>query len=803
MLSDLRFALRQLIKTPSFTFVALLTLALGIGVNTTMFSVLNTLLLHQPPYPEPDRLIRIYRTGATFEFGPHSPANFIDYRAQAKSFTYLDVFNRNAVNFSEPGQPAQQLPCLYVSGTFFAQIGVSPALGRSISPEDDQPGHDKVVVLSDATWRQRFAADPAIIGRSIRLDSEPMTVIGVMPAGFDDPLVWGSLAAWRPMAFDQEGRQNRGGNWLNMIGRLKPGVTAETAQAELQSLCANLAAAYPATNAKTGMTVMPFVRSTQDNTARMLSLFAMGLALCVLLIACVNLANLLFARNILRHREHAIRTALGASRVRLIRQSLTESLLLAVIGGALGLLLAGWGNALLGAQLNIANKNGFAIPLDWRVAGFAIAASMVAGVGFGLLPALLSSRTDMNDALKQGTRGSTSGAHHRVRHSLIVVEVALALVLLSGAGFFLRGLDRFLTRDHGWNTISLLTARLSLPEAKYSKDEDQVAFYERLEPRLRAIPGVEQVALSRSLPYFGFEWGQRFIVEGQPVPQTGAEPGRDVNSVSPGYFSTMGIALKEGRDFAPTDLQGPVRTIISESMARKYWPGQSAVGKRIAHPLEPTKWQEIIGVVRDISFTSNLNNAGTRPQTYRLLAREPDRGISLALRCAVPPETLVAALRAAVAELDAEIPVTELQPATRKVEESMANYQLTGWMLTGFASLGLLLAVVGIYGVISGFVAQRTNEIGIRMALGAQNADVLKLVLRQGLRLTLLGTVFGLAGSWWIARFLHSFMPAMPAPEPLTAGIVALVLVATALIACFLPARRATKVDPMVALRAE
>ncbi len=803
MLSDLRFACRQLTKTPGFTIVALLTLALGIGLNTSMFSVLNRMLLHTPAYPEPDRLIRVFRTGPTFQFGPHSPANFIDYRAQAKSFQYLDVYNRDSTNLSADGQPAEQLPCLYVTGTFFSQFGVAPALGRFIAPDDDVEGRGKVVVLSDATWRERFGADPAIIGRTVRLDSEPVTVIGVMPPGFDDPLVWGKLAVWRPMAFDQGSRENRGGNWLSMIGRLQPGVTAAAAQAELGAICANLAAAYPGTNARTGMTVMPFLRSVQDNTGRTVALFAMGLAGCVLLIACANLANLLFARNVARHREHAVRTALGASRARLVRQSLTESLVLALLGGALGLLVALWGNAYLGTQLRAANQNTLEVALDWRVAGFAAAVSLAAGAGFGLLPALLASRVDVNDALKQGTRGSTSSAHHRIRHGLIVAEVALALVLLSGAVFFLRGLDRFLHRDHGWTTVGLLTADLGLPEVRYKDDDQLRAFYDRLEARLHALPGVEQVALSRSLPYFGFQWGQRFIVEGAAPLPAGSEPGRDVNAVSPGYFTAMGIPLKAGRDFTPDDLKGPMKTIISESMARQYWPGQSAVGKRIAHPLSPTEWQEVIGVVGNITFTSTLDNAGTRPQTYRLLAREPDRGVSLVLRCAAPPDTLVDALRRAVAEIDPEVPVNNLKPATKVVEQSLANYQLTGRLLGGFALLGLLLAVIGIYGVISGFVALRTAEIGIRMALGAQVRDVLRLVLNQGLRLTLLGTVLGLGGSWWIARFLRTVMPAMPTSEPVTALAVAFILLAAALFACWLPARRATKVDPLIALRTE
>jgi putative ABC transport system permease protein len=803
MTSDLRFTVRQLLKAPGFTIIALLTLALGIGVNTSMFSVLNTLLLHEPAYPEPSALIRIFRTSASTQFGPHSPANFHDLQAQAKSVSHLAVFTRRSSNFAEPGQPAVQIPGLMVSADFFPLLGLRPALGRYLTAEDDRPGHDKVVVLSDTLWRNRFAADPTIVGRRIRLDGEPVTVVGVMPAGADDRLVWGQIEAWRPLALSDEDRQSRGGNWLNLIGRLKPGVTLEAAHAELAVLAADIARTYPETSAQTGVGVFSFVRSMQDQTARQLSLFAMGLAGCVLLIACVNLANLLFARNVVRSREHAIRAALGASRFRLVRQSLTESLVLAFAGGALGLLVAMWGNAALGSRLRIAHAP-LDLALDWRVAGFAFAAALLASVFFGLLPALLASRTDVNEALKQGTRGSTSGAHHRVRHALIVVEVALALVLLSGAGFFLRGLDRFLTRDHGWRTDSLLTATLSLPASKYSEDDAKLAaFYDRLDEQLRALPGVTHTALSRSLPFQGFGWSQRLIVEHRPLPQPGAELIRDVNCVTPSYFETMGIGLLEGRVFTPADVTGPMRTVISESMARSLWPGESAIGKRVAHPLAPNDWQEVIGVVRDVSFASNLENASNRFQTYRLLAREADNHISLALRGNLEPLAFADALRRAVAGLDAELPVTNIRSAVQVIEQNTANYSVTAWLLAGFALLGLLLAAVGLYGVISGSVVQRTSEIGIRMALGAQWRDVLGLVLGQGLRLTLLGTAIGLGGSWWVASLLRTVVPALPPSEPLIGAGITLLLLLTAFIACWLPARRATKVDPMVALRAE
>lgn len=801
-MNDLRLVFRQLLKNRGFTIIAVITLALGIGANTLMFGVLNSLLLHQPPYPETDSLVRVFRTGPNYRYAPHSPANFLDFQAQTKSFSELAAYGGTSVNLAEAGQPAVQLPGLRVSGNFFATLGMQPALGRFITAEDDRPGSAPVVVLSDSAWRQYFAADPTIVGRPVRLDGQSVTVLGVMPAGFDDRLVWGRVSVWCPLAFGNEDRQNRGGNFLSLIGRLRPGVTSAVALAEMQTIGAALAVTYPETNAQTGINFVGFVRSTQDKTVRLLSLFAMGLAGCVLLIACANLANLLFARNVLRHREHAIRAALGASRARLILQSLTESLILALGGGGLGLLLTVWGNQILGTQLRLAGQDGIALALDWRVAGFAFVIAVLAAAGFGLVPALLASRTEVGDALKQGTRGSTSGAHQRLRHALIVSGVALAVVLLSGAGFFICGLSRFASRDHGWRTTSLLTASLSLPGVKYENDTAIAAFYDRLQARLMVLPGVEQAALARSLPFHGFSWGQRFVVEGHPLPKPGTEPMRDVNGVTPGYFDAMGIGLVAGRGFAATDLNGPVRTIISESMAARLWPGGSALGKRIAHPVDH-EWQEVIGVVRDVKFASNLESNGGAFQTYRLLAREPDNSISIVLRCTAPPGTLTEALRRTVAELDPELPVSGISPAVQVIEQNLSKYALTGWMLLGFALLGLLLAVVGIYGIIAGFVAQRTNEIGIRMALGAQMRDVLHLVLGQGLRLALLGSIIGLAGSWWVARLLQSIVPALPPSEPLIAAGIALLLLATALLASWLPARRAARVDPMVALRAE
>ncbi|MEO6004934.1 MAG: ABC transporter permease [Opitutus sp.] len=801
-MNNLRFAVRQLVKSPGFTGIALLTLALGIGVNTSMFSVLNTLLFHAAPYPRTAELMRVHRVGPTFQTAPHSPANFIDLHAQVQSFAGLAAYSGNDYSLAEAGRPAERLRGLDVSGDFFAVLGVAPAFGRFITPEDDQPGHGSVIVLSHATWQQQFGGDPKIVDRLIHLGGENVTVIGVMPPGFDDPLIWGQVQAWRPLAFDAKTRNVRVSNWLRLMGRLKPGATAEQATAELSAIAANLARQYPEANAKVDYSVVPFVRSTQDATTRLLSWFAMGLALCVLLIACANLANLLFARNARRAHEFALRAALGASRTQIVRLALTESILLGLVGGALGLLVAVWGNDALGSRLLIAGQAGFKLPVDWRVAGFAAAAALVVGLGFGLLPALLAARTDVNENLKQGARGSTASTNHRLRQTLIIAEFALTLVLLSGAGFFIRGMERFLARDHGWETDHLLTASLTLPATNYPDDASQVRFHERLLSRLEVLPGVAQVALSRTLPFSEFGWGQRFVVEGQTVPARGAEPMRDVNGVSTHYFDTVGLRLVAGRSFTAEDMNGPVRTIINEAMARQLWPGESAIGRHIKHPNEKD-WQEIIGVVRNVTFATNLNKESSPFQTYRLFSREPGRGIVISLRSSLPPATLGLAVQRVVAEIEPELPVQDLRTATETIDLRLSNYATTGRLLGGFALLGLLLAAIGIYGVLSGFVTQRRSEIGIRMALGAQVRDVLALVLGQGLRLTLIGTALGLLGSVAVAKLLGSMLPALPRAEPITALLVSVMLLTVAAFACYLPAWRATKLSPLDALRAE
>ncbi|MEO5821864.1 MAG: ABC transporter permease [Vicinamibacteraceae bacterium] len=795
-------ALRSLRAAPVFTATALVTLALGIGVNTSMFSILNATLLRSLPYRDPGQLVRVYRTTTRSQTLPHSPANFLDHQAQNAVFAGLAAVSWTDFALAEPGHPAERVAGMTVTGDFFALLGVQPALGRALTRDDDQPGREHVVVLSDTFWRRRFSADPTIVGRDVRLDGERVTVVGVMPAAFEERQLWGRIEMWRPIAFDAGTRQNRGSNWLAIVGRLKPDTTVAAAQAGMGAVAARLARDFPGPNAESGVSVLPLAATGADPTIRLLSWFAMGLAGCVLLIACANLANLQLARNVGRARDFALHAALGASRMRVIRQSLVESVLLGVTGGGLGLLVAAWTTDALGSRVDIAGQVGLAMPLDRTVLAFTAGASVLTGVVFGILPAWLASRGDVNETLKQGGRGSTSRAHHRLRHGLIVAEVAIALVLLSAAGFFIRGIDRFAVRDHGWRTGQLLTGSLTLSSA-YAKHDARRAFHERLQTRLAALPGVERVALSGSLPFNGFPSGQRFIIEGRQAPRSGTEPVRDVNFVSPEYFDTLGIGLVEGRAFQAADLtREPIPTIINETMARQFWPGQSALGKRIAHPLE-MQWQEIVGVVRDVSFATNLSEPNTRFQAYRLLGREPNRSFAVTIRSALPPETLTDAFQRTVAAIDPDQPVQGVQSATRVITRGLANFALVGWLLAGFALLGLFLAAVGIYGVIAGFVGQRINEIGIRLALGAQARDVLRLVLGQGLRLALVGIAIGLFGTYAVARLLAAIAPSLPAPEATTAATVTGVLSGCALLACWLPARQAVRVDPNVALRAD
>jgi predicted permease len=799
-------ALRSLFKSPAFTAIALLTLALGIGANTTAFSVVNALLLHTPPYAEPERVVRLLQTSPSGQIGFLSPANFLDYRTHNTVFAHTTAYRSTDFNLAEPGQPADRLRGLLVTHDFFPLLRVPAALGRTFTAEEDRNGNHAVVVLSHATWLQRFGGDPAILGHSLRIDGESVTVIGVMPADFNDPLVFGEVAAWRPLALPDVATADRENATVIALARLKPEIALSAAQSALATVANQLALAHPATNRNHSVRLVTLGDSIQDDTGRTITLLVLGLAGFVLLIACANLANLQFARNAARGREHAIRLALGASRARLIRLVLAESVLLSIAGGALGLVLAAWTNDLVARTFTLGDNSHLAVRLDVRVLTFTLVVSLLTGIAFGLLPAWLAARANVSDALKQGSRGTTaSRSQHRVRHALIVAQIALALMLLVGATFFLRGLDRITHRNPGWRTDHLLTAYLSLRGPNVATTAAREAFFLRLQERLAAIPGVERVGIGTSLPTYGLGNSSGFVVEGQPMPEPGRGHRAAVAAVLPGYFETLGIRFVAGRDFAATDsVDKPHVVVINETMARQLWPGQNPIGKRIggSNPFMRNP-REVIGVVTDVRPVGNLGNTEGQFQFYRALTQWNQNFASIALRTQLAPEAVAPLLRRALVELDPDQAIYRIDTVRHEAARSLRSIDAAGYALLGFAVIGLLLAALGLYGVISNAVVQRTNEIGVRLALGAQLRDILALILGQGLRLTAIGTALGLLGAFFITRLLRTISPEMGAPAPLLVASITALIVTLSLLAAYLPARRATRVSAMTALRTE
>ena len=782
---------------------ALLTLAVGIGVNTSMFSVMNATILRELPYGDPSRLVRVYRTTPQSQAWPHAPANFLDYRAQNTVFEGMAAVNWRTYNLSHEGQPPERMRCMVVTGDYFALLGVAPLLGRTFGVDEDRPGHDRVIVLTHRGWLNRFAGDRSIVGRSIRVDGEPATVLGVMPPAFDEPLLWGSFDGWRPMAWSETTKQSRDNHHLDVIARLKPGVTLPQAQAAMSSFAARIAELHPQTNTQSGLRLLPLNHSRQDDAGRRLTWFVVGLAFFVLLIACANLANLQVARTSRRARELAVRAALGASRVRLVGLLLNETVLLGIVGGAAGLLLALWGNDLLSRQIVIGDVPGLALPLDWRVLGFTLITAVGSGFAFGLLPAWICSRANVGEALKQGGR-TASPSQHRLRSGLVVAEVALALVLLCGAGFFARGLHGFSARDLGWRPEGLMAGFLSLSAKTHPEGSQRAAFLERVEARVARIPGIESVAVARTLPISGFSQSGSFMVEGRPRPTVGDAPLSYLNPVSPSYFRTTGMRLLQGRLFTAADTSDkPAVAIINESMARTLFGSENPIGRRIGNvdELHPN-WREIVGVVADVGFAANPTPRDTTFQTYRPLAQVGGGWFAtLVVRTHLDPAAFTSAVRRAVAELDPDQPVHGIMPLAHAIDRELANLRIIGGLLAGFAFLGVALAAIGIYGVLAAHVSERRREIGVRVALGAQLADILRLILAQGMKLALYGIVIGGVGAWGVARLLQSMLPGLAAPDLGTAGVITGVLLLTAALACWLPAFAAARLKPTAALR--
>ncbi len=800
---DVRYSARSLMKTPGFTFIAVLTLALGIGANTAMFSVLNTYFFRALPYPESDQIVRVFRTSPNSQSWPHAPGNYFDYQEKNGVFESMAAFTRTSVNLAEPGEPAERLQCMATTADFFTVLGVRPALGRVFEAGEEIDGADDVAVLSNTFWMRRFGGDPGVVGRKLPINGREVVVVGVMPPSAEYPLLWGTVDLWKPQAFTAETRQVRDTNFLASVARLKPGVSMEQAEDAMVALAANVGREHD-TNHSESIRLEPLHRSVSDDVGRTVMWFTFGLAGFVLLIACANLANLQLVRTAARAREYAVRTALGAGRARVIRQSLTESLVVALVGGAISIVVAYVGIEFMSARL-FTNLPGVRVPLDVRVFGFALLCSVVTGLIFGTVPAWLASRADANLVLRDNARGS-SGSHsqHRLRNALIVGEVAFALILLTGAGLFLRGLQRFTQLDPGWRVDGLLTARVTTSGPNYREEAQRAAFYRRLEERLRELPGVEHAALSFSQPVWGFGSSTRRVAEGQPEPPPGQAPLAAYEIVGSQYFETLGVPLLEGRVFTPDD--NPDRlpvVVVNEAMARALWPGESAIGKRIGGgPPEGRRWETVVGVVGDVGTPTSLRAPDTKYQTFfPITSQESWGGVYVTMRTSVPPETLANVLRTTVAEIDPTQAVFQVKTAPALVEEALGNISLLGTLLGAFAALGLVLAVVGIYGVTSYSVAQRTGEIGIRMALGAQRRDVLRLVLGKGVILTLVGAAIGATGGYAVTQLLSAAIPTLPTRDPVALGLITLALIGVALVACYLPARRATRVDPLVALR--
>jgi predicted permease len=828
---DLRYGFRVLRASPGFFAVAILSLALGIGANTSIFSVVNAALLRPLPVTEPDRLAFLFNGSQANPYGTSSYPDYVEYRDKNEVFS--DVLSYSSITVSARSDDLTDLLSgSIVSGNFFDVLGVRAALGRTFRPEEDQtPNTHRVMLISHGLWERRFGADPGLIGQQLTLNGHSFTIIGVTPAGFNGPEVLETNDIYVPMMMQAVVRPPRGGfsgdmnpdlltrrgsRWLRIIGRLKPEVSIELAQAAMTTLAAQLEQAYPETNRDTLATLFPVSKVDPRAYTELVSVAGLLLAVVaiVLLIACANVANLLLARASGRRKEIAVRLALGASRSRLVRQLLTESLLLSLGAGVGGLLLALWTNDLLKTATPPDGIFSFTLDyhLDGRVLAFTFVLSLATGVIFGLAPALQASRPELLPALKdEGPAVAQGRRRFNLRNLLVVAQVALSLVLLIGAGLFLRSLNNAQAIDPGFDAERVLNAQLNINLLRYTRAQGQ-EFYRQAVERAEALPGVESASLARVVPLTGGGRTSSLLIEGQQGPDTvnrgeatGLQDNQNTvntNVVGLKYFQTMGIALLRGRDFIAHDTETAPRTaIVNDAFAKRYFDGEEAIGRRVSFNGAQGPWAEIVGVVRDSKYRT-LGEA-PRATAYVPLAQNHETGMALHVRTTANPSSVAGAVRREIQSLDQNLPVTNLQPMNEVVGSSLFAARMGAVLLATFGLLALLLAAVGLYGVMSYTVSRRTREIGIRMALGAQSGSVLRLVLNEGLRLVGSGVAAGLLIAAGATRLLASFLYGVNPLDATTFVAIPLVLALVALLASYLPARRAAKVDPMIALRYE
>jgi predicted permease len=809
-LGDLRFAVRSLSRSPGFVLIAIISLGLGIGANTSAFSIPNEVLFRALPYPDSGQLDRIYRAIPQNSRGGVSPADYLDLKRQMSGYGEIAAYAFSGMNLSEPGRPAEVARGLRVSDDLFSTLGIHPQLGRSFRPEEAVLGNHRVLIVSHPFWQSRFGADAHLIGRTVRVDGEMHEIVGVLPETVNDWRHLGPFDVFRPLGLTEKEMTDRSATWLRLVGRRSRTLSRAQAEGFVANFGRRLAAEFPAVHAASSWRTLPLNVAVAPDYGPGIFGMLIGLSGFVLLIACSNLANLLLARTMARAREFAVRAALGASRARLLRPLLVESLLLALAGAVLALYFATWTNDWLRHYMDASAFAGPAerrvFSLDWRMLGWAFGACLFTALAFGVAPALFALRLDLNKTLKSGGRGTTGDrGHQRFRHALIVGQFALALVLLAGAALFVRGIHEANNRYNGWQSEHLVIGTVQLPTASYPGAEEITDFQRLALERLEALPGVASASISYSMPFFGLAEPRKYVVDGRATPQPGHEPVAGINGISPHYFATVGTRLLSGRAFDERDtLAAPKVFIINQAMVQGLFGGESPLGRRIAQAGgKNIEWGEIVGVVDDIQSVYP-DRIPVPYQLYQPMAQEPRLASEIAVRTAgTAPSTLVDGIRTTMAALDADLPVRELEPAETAIARANKQWQIIGSILSFLAVLGLGLASLGMYGVITRTMAQRTSEFGIRIALGAVAGDIIRLVLTSGAKLALIGSAIGLLGAFGISRLIGAFFPGMQTNSVLVLSGVTVLLMAIALVACYMPARYASRIDPIETLRAE